>query len=123
MTEIVNCSRCRSKELTQADFGLSKTGDRMRTCNACRLDSKQRKDNNREEINKQAREHYQTVKESKIECVTQYRIDNHDKLHEMHKCDCGGKFIYRNKARLKDVVYYSHNSSDYIFNFLHLFKF
>ena len=99
MAEIVNCARCRSKELTQDDFGLGKNGERLITCNNCRVYSKQQKDNNREAVNQQAREHYQTVKQLKILQSKVYRIDNHEKLHEIHKCGCGGKFMYMRKAK------------------------
>ena len=98
MTEIVNCSRCRSENLIQEDFGFSKNGERLRTCTNCRLYSKQRKHDNREAVNQQAREYYQNIKESKIEYAKQYRSDNHEKLHEVQRCQCGGKYIYRNKA-------------------------
>lgn len=99
MTEIINCTRCRSKELTHEDFGLGKSGLRLKTCTNCRLYDKQRKIDNKETINQQAREHYQTIKDVKIQQTIQYRIDNHEKLHETHTCNCGGKYIYRNKAK------------------------
>ena len=104
MTEMESCSRCRSKELTQEDFGVGKNGERLRTCNNCRVYSTQRKFDNKEAVNQQAREHYQTVKEIKILQSKVYRIDNHEKLHEIHKCDCGGKFMYMRKAEHEKTI-------------------
>jgi len=104
MAEIINCTRCCSKELTQEDFGFNKNGERLRTCNDCRFYTKQRKMDNKETINQQAREHYQTVKEVKIQQVKLYKIENHEKLHEKHKCACGGKFIYRKKAEHEKTI-------------------
>ena len=97
MTEMRKCCRC-LKELSQNNFELNQNNEYLKTCNSCRVASKQRKDNNRDTINQQAREHYQTIKESKIEYAKQYRSDNHEKLHEVQRCQCGGKYIYRNKA-------------------------
>ena len=97
MTEIMKCSRC-CKELKQEDFCLGKNGEYLKTCNACRVYDKQRKDNNREAIKQQSREHYQTIKESKSEYAKQYKLDNYEKLYEKHKCDCGGKYALNRKA-------------------------
>ena len=95
--ENYSCIRCSSKLLQEHDFSLNKNGDRLGTCNGCRVLVKQRKDNNREAIRKQAREHYQTNKETIIEKVKQYRINNPEKLRVVETCACGGKYQKRNK--------------------------
>ena len=89
------CSRCNGKNLTQDDFDINEQGTRLKTCNKCRENQKQKRDENRDNINKQAREHYKTIREEKIEQTKQYRNDNKEKLHEIQKCECGGKYIYR----------------------------
>ena len=99
MSEIIKCNRCWSKELKFDDFYFNKDGERYKSCNTCRDYDKQRKHNNKEAINQQAREHYQDIKDTKIEKVKQYRIDNYERLHEIYKCECGGKYEYRNKYR------------------------
>jgi hypothetical protein len=99
MTDIIKCSRCFSKELRHDDFCINKNGERFKTCNKCRDYDKERKDNNREAIREQAKEHYQVVKESKTEQVKQWKRDNYDKLHEIQHCQCGGNYERRNKCR------------------------
>ena len=58
-----------------------------------------KRDENRDNINKQARDHYKIIREEKIEQSKQYRNDNKEKLHEILKCECGGKYIYRGKCQ------------------------
>ena len=103
MTEFLKCNRCSSKELKYEDFGINTNGERMKSCNSCRVSEKQRKDNNREAIREQSKEHYQVVKESKIEKAKQWKLANHDKLHEIQLCECGGQYEYRNIYKHEDT--------------------
>ena len=98
ISENKTCSRCSSKALTLNDFGIDKNGDYFKTCNNCREYSNQRKANNREAILQQAREHYQEVRESKIEQNNEWRALNIDKLTAIIVCPCGGKYQHRWKA-------------------------
>ena len=94
-----SCARCYGKNLTKDDFEFDENDEKFKTCNKCREYDKHRKAQNKEVINKQAREHYQTIHEEKIEQVKQYRNDNREKLHEIQRCECGGKYIYRAKCQ------------------------
>ena len=90
------CARC-SKTLQVEAFGISMKGDRLKTCMICQSYNKQRKDNNREDLKEKARQYYQTVRESKLEYVKQYRQENSEKLCERQHCDCGGKYQKQKK--------------------------
>lgn len=48
MTEMIKCSRCYSKPLT--DFDVNKNGVRFKMCNKCRLYDRERLVSNGEEI-------------------------------------------------------------------------
>ena len=92
------CSRCHSKTQTVIDFGLDKNGNCFKTCNNCRESSNQRKSRNREAIQLYYRHYYQQHKETELERKKQWRNDNVERLTEIIKCDCGGKYQYRTKA-------------------------
>ena len=98
MTENKKCIRCRSKTLTENDFGIDRHGDYLKTCNNCREHEKQRKANTREYTNEKAREHYQEVREDKIKQVLKWKAENIDRLTEKIECACGGKFQFMQKA-------------------------
>ena len=96
---MTQCIRCRSKTLTENDFAKDKNDAYLKTCNQCRENDKQRKDNNRESIRKQSREHYQQIRDTKREQVKQWNADNKDKLTEIVVCKCGGKFQHKSNYR------------------------
>ena len=98
MTEHKKCCRCSSKTLTINDFGIDKHGDYLATCNNCREYDRQRKANNREAVNQQAREHYQEIREDKIKQSSKWRAENIDRLKEKIECACGGKFQFMQKT-------------------------
>ena len=108
------------KNLNQNDFDIDKNGVKFKTCNKCRTDQKQRRGENREDINKQAREYYKkNLREEKIDQAKQYRNDNREKLYEIQKCECGGKYIYRGKCQhikcKKHMDYIESQNIQYIF--------
>ena len=89
------CSRCSKSLEVEASFGINMKGERLKTCMIRQAYNKQRKENNKEELKEKAREYYQTVKESKLEYVKQYILDNSEKLCEIQHCECGGKYQKR----------------------------
>ena len=98
MTENKKCCRCSSKTLTINDFGIDKNDKYLKTCNNCREYDRQRKANNGEAVNQQAREHYQEIREDKIKQSLKWREENIDRLKTKIECECGGRFQYMNKT-------------------------
>ena len=98
MNQNKKCSRCYCKTLTVNDFGKDKNDNCFKTCNTCRESFKQRKANNKEQVQQYAKEYYQTNKEHKLKQCTQWRETNIERLTEKILCVCGGKHQYRTKA-------------------------
>ncbi len=98
MTENKNCSRCLSTTLSENDFGVNKYNEYFKTCNDCREYSNQKKANNREYINEQAKEYYKENREDKIKQSLKWRAENIDRLKTKIECECGGRFQYRQKS-------------------------
>ena len=70
----VHGSRCRSLKLDHNDFEINlKTNEYYKSCIKCREYDKQRKINNRDEINAKKRERYQEIKEIEAERTKQWR--------------------------------------------------
>ena len=96
----VHCSRCRSSKLGHNDFEMNlKTNEYYKSCIKCREYDKQRKINNRDKIRAQAREHYQEVKEIRVEQAKRWKENNQDRLKEILECECGEKYQRRQKWR------------------------
>ena len=98
MEEMTRCSRCGLTKLQIDDFDIKSNGEHFKSCRKCTQQCKQRKDNNREAIRQQAREHYQEIKEQKAEQVNRWRLNNIERLTARIACECGGNYQYRSKA-------------------------
>ena len=98
MNQNKKCSRCYCKTLTVNDFGKDKNDNYFKTCNTCRESFKQRKANNKEQVQQYAKEYYQANKEHKLKQCVQWREINIERLTKIILCACGGKHQYRTKA-------------------------
>ena len=102
--KFLKCNRCPWNDLTVEQFDKHKgTGAYLKTCRKCMIYSKayskQKYQDNREEIREEAKERYQEIKEKKIEQAKKWQEDNKDKLLEVIRCDCGVEIQYRNKHK------------------------
>ena len=55
--------------------------------------------NNKDKEIERSKQYYLENKESRLEYNKQWRKDNKEKFDEIIKCECGGKYVIRNKTR------------------------